>query len=144
MSASNSKFYTECEHTITRDPDPAEPTDLNGTQEVICGRCSDCSNLLSCMESGIEPLPTAPIVSYVMSIRGRAKKVLRSLRLGSDDTKTKEGQDSAQTVSMASSSNIEEVVGKENIDATQPIVDKFKGTQVLITGGVSNTIAAQK
>jgi hypothetical protein len=141
----HSKFYTECGHTITEDPDSAEPNDLSGTQEVIRGRCLDCPDSLGYVESGIEPLPTAPIVAYVRSIRGRAKKMLRSLRSSSGDTKTKEDQGSAQMTSVASGSNMdEEAVGKENIGAKQPIVDKRKGIQVIATGGISNAIAEQK
>lgn len=144
MSASNSKFYTECGHTIAEEPDPTEPADLNGTQEVVRGRCPACSDPLSYVESGIEHLPTAPVVSYVRLIRGKAKKMLKSLRSNSDETKLMEDQWGTQMAPKTSGSNMDdEIVGKENIDTRQPIVDKTKDSYVIVTGGNSNVIAVQ-
>lgn len=144
MSASSSKFYTECGHTITEEPDPTEPADLNGTQEVVRGRCPACSDPFSYVESGIEPLPTAAVVSYVRLIRGKAKKMLKSLKSSSDETKLKEDQWGTQTAPKTSGSNMDdEIVGKENIGTRQPIVDKTKDSYVIVTGGNSNVIAVQ-
>jgi hypothetical protein len=144
MSASNSKFYTECEHIIAEESDPTEPADLNGTQEVVCGRCPDCLDPPSYVEWGIEPLPTAPVISYVRLIRGKAKKMLKSLRSSTDETKLKEDQWGAQTAPKTSGSNADdEIVGKENTGTRQTIVNKTKDSYVIVTGENSNVIARQ-
>jgi hypothetical protein len=95
------------------------------------------------MESSIEPLPTAPIVSYVRALKGKAQRIVRSLRsTSSDDANTKEDLRSAQTVSMTSSTNMDdEIVGKENIGARNSLADR---TKVIVTGAISNSMAAKQ
>ena len=140
MCPEYSRFYTECEHT-TEILDVANSPDLANTQEVVHGCCPDCPDCpegtdppSSLMESGIEPLSTAPIVSYVRSLRGKAHRLVRSLRsTTSDDLKNRDEYGSAQTVS---STNLEqEMAGKENISG--------RHTKVIVTGGMSCPAAKQ-
>jgi hypothetical protein len=144
MCPEHTKLYTECEHAITESYELTESTDLSSTQEIVRGRCPNCPDPpRSLMESSIEPLPTAPIVSYVRSLKGKAQRIVRSLRsTSSDDANTKEDRRSAQTVSMTSSTNMDdEIVGKENIGARNSLADR---TKVIVTGAISNTMAAKQ
>lgn len=136
MSPEYSRVYTGCEHT-TEIMDVANSPDLANTQEIVHGCCPDCpdTSLRSLAGSSVEPMPTAPVVSYVRSLRGKAHKLVRSLRsTTSEDPRSRDEHGSAHTVS---STNIdEEIVGKENISG--------RPTKVIVTGGMPSPTALAK
>lgn len=146
MPSDYSRFYTECEHSIAGSSELANPGNpMHNAQEIMNGPCPNCeSPPRSLRETSIETLPTTSLVSYVRSLRGKAKNAIGSLRsTSSDDNKINKDRSSVQTVSMTSSTNLEdEIVGKENISTRQPSIDKFK--EVSVTGGITNAMAAKQ
>lgn len=125
------------------------------SQEIMHGLCPPCRiergelapTLTGESSNNFEfaiPAPTTGVVSYVRSLRGRARKIVRSLRsTESNEPITTEEHESGATDSVSSTNIDSEIVGKENINASQ-LSERARSTVVIVTGGLPNTLEVIK
>jgi hypothetical protein len=146
MSSEYPKFYTDCEHIITETPNGPDANELsNSTQEIIKGRCPNCSNTpIIPIQSEIEPLPTGHLASHVKTMGDK---------LQTDNLKASALEEMKATMSGEHGSaggapmddhgtNMEEeIAGKENIDSRHLSAEKLKTVALAST---SNVTAATK
>ena len=140
------RFYTECEHIITVQSDITDSAELSSsTQEIIRGHCPNCSeNPNAAVEASTEPQSPMQLTSYAKSLSDKAQKMIDSLKARTIEiAKLPEEHGSVNLVPVSPSMTLEEEkVGKENIDARHPALEKLK--QAIRTSVNSNAIAGKE